>query len=146
MGRHIIARVGEIPPGGRRIVEIAGRSIGVFRIGESYHALRNVCPHQGGPLCLGKVKGTNLPSPPHVYRYGMEGRILACPWHCWEFDITTGRSYFNPHKMRVKAFPVTVEPDGEEGEAAVENEEADEEPTVETFPVTVERGLIVLHA
>ena len=40
-------------PGERKLVEIGGRSIGVFNVDGEYYALRNRCPHQGGPLCDG---------------------------------------------------------------------------------------------
>jgi nitrite reductase/ring-hydroxylating ferredoxin subunit len=131
MGRHIIGRVSELPPGERTIVEVDGRSIGVFNVHGQYYALRNRCPHQGAPLCLGAIKGMALPSKPGEYLWGREGEILRCPWHGWEFDILTGRSIFNPHRVRVRTYEVTVEPD--------------EDPAVETYPVTVEDGVIVLH-
>ena len=57
MGRHVVAALDESPPGGRKIVEVAGRSIGVFNVGGELFALRNRCPHQGGPLCEGKQWG-----------------------------------------------------------------------------------------
>ncbi len=129
--RHAVCRASDIPPGGRRIVEVEGRSIGVFNVGGRFYALRNRCPHQAAPLCLGAIKGMTLPSRPGEYLWAREGEILRCPWHGWEFDITTGRSIFNPHKTRVKTYEVTVESD--DGES------------VETFPVTVEDGLIVLY-
>ncbi|HJZ48913.1 MAG TPA: Rieske (2Fe-2S) protein [Roseiflexaceae bacterium] len=131
MGRHIIGRASELPPGERTIVEVEGRSIGVFNVHGRYYALRNRCPHQGAPLCLGAIKGMALPSKPGEYRWGREGQILRCPWHGWEFDILTGRSIFNPHRMRVRTYEVTVEPD--------------DDPTIETYPVTVEDGVIVLY-
>ncbi len=51
--RVVVARADEIAPGERKIVDIGGRSVGVFNIGGEYFALRNRCPHQGGPLCAG---------------------------------------------------------------------------------------------
>jgi len=81
MARHIIARAEDIPPGGRKIVKIEGREVGVFNLGGTYCALNNVCPHQGARVCLGKVSGTTLPSGVHKFRYGMAGHILRCPWH-----------------------------------------------------------------
>ncbi len=139
MARHVVGRVSELPPGARKIVEVEGRSIGVFNVNGAFHALRNSCPHQAAPLCLGAIKGMTLPSKPGEYIWAREGEILRCPWHGWEFDLTTGRSIFNPHKMRVRTYPVTVEPDG--GAAQEEEDES-----VETFPVTVEDGLVILHA
>jgi 3-phenylpropionate/trans-cinnamate dioxygenase ferredoxin subunit len=128
----VVGRVGEIPPGQRKIVELEGRSIGVFNVKGTFYALRNSCPHQAAPLCLGSVQGMTVAPRPGVYAYVREGEILRCPWHGWEFDLTTGRSIFNPHKVRVRAYPVTVEPD-------------EEDPSVETYPVTVERGRVVVQ-
>jgi nitrite reductase/ring-hydroxylating ferredoxin subunit len=138
MGRHVVGRVSEIPPGGRKIVEVERRSIGVFNVGGRFYALRNSCPHQAAPLCLGAIKGMTLPSKPGQYVWGREGEILRCPWHGWEFDITTGRSIFNPHRTRVRSYEVTVE--------ALAPPDAEEDESVETFPVTVEDGLVILHA
>ncbi len=131
MGRHVVARVSELPPGERKIVEVEGRSIGVFNVHGDYYALRNICPHQGAPLCLGDVMGTAAPSRPGEYLWEREGEILRCPWHGWEFDLKTGRSIFNPHKMRVRSYEVSV--DGGQDES------------VETYPLSVEDGLVVLH-
>lgn len=138
MGRHVVGRVSEVPPGDRRIVEAGGRSIGIFNVGGTFYALRNSCPHQAAPLCLGAIKGMTLPSKPGEYRWGRDGEILRCPWHGWEFDIRTGRSIFNPHRTRVKAYEVTIEPDHSQDDT--------DDQSVETFDVTVEDGFIILHA
>jgi nitrite reductase/ring-hydroxylating ferredoxin subunit len=130
MPRHIVGKVSELPPGERKIVEVQGRSIGVFNVHGTYYALRNSCPHQAAPLCLGAIKGMTMPSKPGEYVWAREGEILRCPWHGWEFDLTSGRSVCNPHKTRVKTYEVTVE----------------EDVSVETYPVTIEEGLVVLHA
>jgi nitrite reductase (NADH) small subunit len=141
--KHIISPVSELPVGSRKIVEINGRSIGVFNIQGKYYALRNACPHQLAPLCRGHITGTTLPSQPGEYLWDRDGEIIRCPWHGWEFDLTTGRSVFNPHKLRVKTYEVTVE---KGGEFVKQQRDADEEdPSVETFPVTVEDELVVLH-
>ena len=62
--KHVVGTVAEIPPGARKIVAVEGLSIGVFNVHGTFYALKNRCPHQGAPLCLGSVKGTTLPSPP----------------------------------------------------------------------------------
>ena len=135
MAKHLVGTTAEIGVGQRKIVEVEGISIGIFNVGGTYYALRNRCPHQGGPLCLGSLKGTTLPSLPGEYLWAREGEILRCPWHGWEFDVTTGRSLCNPHKVRVRTYEVTVE-------ALPQSEE---EPCVETFPVTLEGERILLH-
>lgn len=132
--KHTVCRLSELPPGERRIVIIGGRSIGVLNVGGVLHALRNSCPHQNAPLCLGLITGTTLAGRPYEYEYGREGEIIKCPWHGWEFEIATGRSIFNPHKVRVRTYEVTVERLGED------------DPQVETYPVTIEDGMVVVHA
>jgi 3-phenylpropionate/trans-cinnamate dioxygenase ferredoxin subunit len=143
MTKHIIGPASELPVGSRKIVEIGGRTIGVFNVNGTFYALRNLCPHQAAPLCKGHVTGTTLPSQPGEYKWDRDGEILRCPWHGWEFDITTGRSVFNPHKLRVKTYEVTVE---RGGELVREQISADaEDPSVESYPVTIEDELVILH-
>ena len=107
MARHIVARVEDIPPGGRKIVRLEGREVGVFNVDGAFYALKNSCPHQAARVCLGRVLGTALPSDVYEYRYGQEGRILRCPWHAWEYDIATGQSVFDPN-VRIVTYPVEV--------------------------------------
>ena len=132
MNRHVVARLRDFPPGSRRIVDAGGRSIGVFNLRGELLALRSSCPHQGAPLCLGIILGRTDATRPFEVTYLEDQDIIKCPWHGWEFDIRTGRSVFNPHRVRVRSYEVTVEP-------------AAEDPTVETFDVTVEDGFVVLH-
>jgi 3-phenylpropionate/trans-cinnamate dioxygenase ferredoxin subunit len=110
MARHVVGTVAEIPPGGRKIVKLEGREVGIFNLGGRFYALKNVCRHQGARVCLGKVAGTTLPSRVYEFRYGLEGRILRCPWHGWEYDITTGRSLFDP-AVKVVSYPAGAEGD-----------------------------------
>jgi nitrite reductase/ring-hydroxylating ferredoxin subunit len=133
VSRHVVGKLGELLPGSRRIVTVGGRSIGVFNVQGRFYALRNRCPHQGAPLCRGRIKGTTLPGRPYEYVYGRDQEIIQCPWHGWEFEIATGRTYFNPHRMRVKTYDVTVE-------------SVQDDVTLETFEVTTEGELVVLHA
>jgi nitrite reductase/ring-hydroxylating ferredoxin subunit len=111
--RHVIDSVAGLPPGSHRVVEVGGRSIGVFNDGGRLHAVRNVCPHHGAPLCRGKVSGRMLPSAPHVYEYSPDAdeRVLRCPWHGFEFRLADGRSITDPERMRVKTYRVEVEGD-----------------------------------
>ena len=111
MTKYAVAMVEEIPPGGRKIVEVAGRSIGVFNLDGEFFALRNRCPHQGGPLCSGSLGGLISSSHPGEYHYSRAGEILRCPWHGWEFDIRTGQSWFDPAHVRVRRYQVTIERD-----------------------------------
>jgi 3-phenylpropionate/trans-cinnamate dioxygenase ferredoxin subunit len=130
MASYPVARVDEIPAGGRKIVEVAGRSIAIFNLDGEFFALRNRCPHQGGPLCEGYQFSALSADAPGEYRHTRPGQLIRCPWHGWEFDITTGRSWFDPEGTRVRSYSVDVRP-GEELQA-------------ETYPVSVEDAYVVV--
>jgi 3-phenylpropionate/trans-cinnamate dioxygenase ferredoxin subunit len=108
--RWPVGKASEIAPGERRLVEVKGHSIGLFNVNGRFVAALNLCPHELAPVCKGRVGGTTLPSPPGEYRWGREGEILACPWHGWEFDLTTGRALPDP-RVRLRLYPVSVEDD-----------------------------------
>ena len=127
--RHEICTLQELPIGERKIVEIGKRSIGIFNVHGDLYAIRNICPHQGAELCRGTVGGTMLPTEnPGEYNYDLDGRILRCPWHFWEFDITTGEMIFVPNPQRVKTYDVAIE-----------------KPSLERYEVEVEEDLVVLY-
>jgi 3-phenylpropionate/trans-cinnamate dioxygenase ferredoxin subunit len=104
-----VAKVGELAPGERKIVDVAGRSIGLFNVKGRIVAVLNVCPHELAPVCLGRLGGTTVPSPVGEFRWGREGEILACPWHGWEFDLLTGEALADTRRLRL--YPVSVEDD-----------------------------------
>lgn len=101
------AETADIPEGGRKIVSIDGRSIGIFNVAGTFVAILNVCPHALAPVCLGRVGGTTLPSMPGEYRWGREGEILACPWHGWEFDLVTGKA-LSSEKVHLRVYQTEV--------------------------------------
>jgi nitrite reductase/ring-hydroxylating ferredoxin subunit len=129
--KYVVAEVGEIEPGGHKLVTVAGREIGVFFVDGEYFALRHRCPHQGGPLCDGHLLRVVESDGPGQYAAGPR-RLLQCPWHGWEFDIRTGYSWFDPARQRVRRYPVTIE--------ALERGPY----TAETYPVEVERRAVVV--
>ena len=99
MTRISVGRIGEVPVGEGRVMDAGGRTLALFNVGGTYHAIDNTCSHRGGPLGEGDLDGT----------------IVACPWHGWRWDVTTGANANNP-AICVARFPVTVE----EGEIFVE--------------------------
>jgi 3-phenylpropionate/trans-cinnamate dioxygenase ferredoxin subunit len=103
---YIVAASGELAPGERKFVQVAGREVGLFNVGGRLQAVSNVCPHRGAPVCRGTVTGTALPSRPGEFVWGREGQILRCPWHGWEFDLLTGVALAQP-TLRLKQYPVT---------------------------------------
>lgn len=111
--RHYACDCAQLPPGARKILQIGGRSVGLFNVRGDYHALLNICPHTGGALCEGPIGGTNKTvdaKDGYHYLYEREGEILRCAWHGWEFDIATGRCLSAPD-VAAKRYPVEVADD-----------------------------------
>lgn len=135
LSRHVIGRVADIPPGSRRIIEVSGRSIGVFNVNGTFYAVRNKCPHQGGPLCLGVTtgltKGHLAPGSAPDVSCERDGEIIRCPWHAWEFDMRTGNAVFG-EGVRVKTYETLVR----KGEVP---------PPVETYTTVVESDSLVVE-
>lgn len=70
----------EVSPGSGLAVEINGRSIAIFTVDGAFFALDNTCAHRGGPLGEGEL----------------EGEVVTCPWHSWEYNVRTGISLTTP--------------------------------------------------
>jgi nitrite reductase (NADH) small subunit len=71
----LAAKVGEVPVGSIREVQVDGKPVAVANVGGKLHAISGVCLHQGGPLGEGDL----------------EGKVVTCPWHGWQFDVTNGK-------------------------------------------------------
>jgi len=91
-----IGSVGDIPAQGSRIVETPFGNIALFKTvtGEVF-ALRDRCPHKGGPLSQGIV----------------HGRRVACPLHNWVIELESGEAVAPDHGC-AQRFPVKVEGEG----------------------------------
>jgi 3-phenylpropionate/trans-cinnamate dioxygenase ferredoxin subunit len=145
--RHVVCPVGELPSGERRIVNIGRRSIGVFHVGDRFYALRNRCPHQGGPLCVGHILGDAVADVPGAAAVSENPLRIACPWHGWEYDLATGQSFLGPSDPGIKSYGVALEP-GAALVAEVEDQRVKLVPgpyTAETFEVKVEDDYVVLE-
>jgi nitrite reductase/ring-hydroxylating ferredoxin subunit len=83
--------------------------IGVIRWGGTLYAVRNVCPHQSGPVCSGQL--LPLLTAPQAGTAGLtrdpSRPVLTCPWHAWEFDLHTGRALWN-ERYRLRTYPIEV--------------------------------------
>lgn len=110
MKEVFVAGDADIAEGGRKVVVADGVEIGVFRVGGNLVAWRNQCPHQGGPVCQGKLMkcveerldGERRSLGIH-YKDGAVN--LICPWHGWEFDVATGR-HAGIERIRLGSVPV----------------------------------------
>lgn len=111
--RHHVGNTSELDTSGSRLLtEIDGVEIAVFRHDDEFYALANYCPHQGGPLCEGELQGkVCLDDDEWSWTYDDNETYLACPWHGWLFDITTGESV-DHETQAVPTYEVTIS-DGE---------------------------------
>ena len=89
---HQIGHIDDFPIGMVIEVTIEDSIIGVVRTLQGIYAFGSLCPHQGAPMCAGVVTGTMLASQRNQYIYGLDGLILQCPWHGYEFHLDSGRS------------------------------------------------------
>ena len=87
-----VAKVSEIPAGRGKVVEANGKAVAVFNCDGRFYALDNTCSHRGGPLGEGELAGTTV----------------TCPWHGWEYDVTSGTCATNP-SVTQQRFDVKVE-------------------------------------
>ena len=96
-----VAEITEFENTDRVLVTVDGAEIGVIKIGNEYYALRNVCPHQYGPVAEGKVQQKVVADVPPVgeqfsERYAKGEWIIRCPCHAWGFNIKTGENFGDP--------------------------------------------------
>ncbi len=89
-----VAKVNEMPPGSAREFQADGRMIALFNVEGSFHAVDNTCLHRGGPLGQGTL----------------EGEVVTCPWHGWQYNVKTGEAVFN-EQIKVQCYEVKVEGD-----------------------------------
>lgn len=137
MARHVVARAADLPSGTRTRVVVDGRAVLVLNIGGELFALSDKCPHRGASLCDGILTGLVRASEPGRPEITRAGEIIRCPWHQWEFDVRTGRSYCDPRRLRLMQFNVDIA----HGADLVEG------PYVaETFKVAVEDDYVVVEA
>ena len=87
-----VASTAEIPPGTARQVDVGGKALAIYNVDGTFYCTHGICAHRGGPLGEGDL----------------DGKTVTCPWHGWEYDVTTGVSTTNP-SASVGCFPVRVE-------------------------------------
>lgn len=89
-----IASLADIPEGTGKTVDVAGKKIALFNVGGKFYAIDNECKHRGGPLGEGTLDGTSV----------------TCPWHGWEYDVTTGTN-LDDAKVKLGCYAVKLEGD-----------------------------------
>jgi nitrite reductase (NADH) small subunit len=86
-----VAKISEIPAGTIREFQVAGKTFALANVGGKLYAINNTCLHRAGPLGQGSL----------------QGKIVTCPWHGWEYDVTTGKLVQNAN-MGVASYPTEV--------------------------------------
>jgi nitrite reductase/ring-hydroxylating ferredoxin subunit len=74
------ARKDEIPAGSIREFQVEGKTLAIANVEGKFFAIDNTCLHRGGPLGSGPLSG----------------KVVTCPWHAWQYDVTNGKVVQNP--------------------------------------------------
>src|SRR5271166_3400813 len=90
-----VATRAELPVGGKKLVEVDGRAIAVFNVDGAFHAIDDICTHDGGPLAEGELAGYEI----------------ECPRHGARFDVRTGRALCMPAFEPVAVHPIELRGD-----------------------------------
>jgi 3-phenylpropionate/trans-cinnamate dioxygenase ferredoxin subunit len=85
----------ELPDGGKKVLEVDGRAIALFKVDGTFYAIDDACTHDGGPLADGELIGCEI----------------QCPRHGARFDLKTGRALCMPAIEPVTAHHVEVRGD-----------------------------------
>jgi 3-phenylpropionate/trans-cinnamate dioxygenase ferredoxin subunit len=145
MTKYIVANATEIEPGQRKIIELEGRSIGVFNLDGEYFALLNQCPHAGAALCEhGTIFGVSAAEGPDQRIDYQRGKSLRCPWHQWEFDIRTGQSWYDPRNTKVRKYEVEVVPGAPEDVVDPDGGLQQGPHVMEGYAVSIEGDVVVV--
>ena len=92
--KHRVASLDDIPADSGLEVIVGDRIIALFKVDGLVHAIDGICAHAGGPVAQGVL----------------EGSIVTCPWHGWQYDVATGTHCLTPAICQ-QSFEVTVEGD-----------------------------------
>jgi len=89
-----VAKKEDVPPGKIYEFQVGGTPIAIANVAGKLHAINSICAHQGGPLGEGEL----------------EGQVVTCPWHGWQYDVTTGKVVQSP-TLGVPCYAVEVRGD-----------------------------------
>ena len=87
-----VASTTDLKPGSAMSVVVNGVDIALYNVGGKIYATSNTCVHQGGPLGDGVL----------------DGEVISCPWHMWEYNVCTGEKVGNS-AIKLPTYPVEIE-------------------------------------
>ena len=98
---------------GRKVIEVGGIEIGVFRLNGAFTAFENICPHLGGPACQGMMLPRTVDNVAEdnvdlARNFSTTQHNVICPWHGMEFDISTGE-HVTTRTLRLRKVAVRIE-------------------------------------
>jgi nitrite reductase (NADH) small subunit len=94
----VVGNVGDFVSGQGKMVVVHGRHVALFRLGDEFYALDNMCLHRGGPLCDGLI----------------DSDVVTCPWHGWSYEIKTGTMVQDPrvgvskHEVKIEEGAISI--------------------------------------
>ena len=91
-----VCDVAEVPDPGKTLVEVDGDMVALFHVAGAWHALDDVCTHDGGPLADGELRN----------------HTISCPRHGAKFDVRTGAALTMPAVRPTRSHEVKVEDGG----------------------------------
>lgn len=107
-----LGEIDSFPVGKMTIVTVNKVEIGILHWhNDRIYAIRNLCPHMKGPVCLGRVSALltgNHETPGSYLAVDWETPVLACAWHNWEFNVETGTPIVQPTRYHLRTYPVIV--------------------------------------
>jgi nitrite reductase (NADH) small subunit len=89
-----VAKVTDLRPGSIQEFDVEGIPIALANVAGKIYAINNTCLHEGGPLGEGYL----------------EGSIVTCPWHGWQFNVIDGKDVQDPSSA-VSCYPTEVRAD-----------------------------------
>jgi nitrite reductase/ring-hydroxylating ferredoxin subunit len=93
-----VGKVSDFVSGQGKMVVVNGRHVALFRLGDDFHAIDNLCLHKAGPLCEGQI----------------DNDVVTCPWHGWSYEIKTGTLVQDPrvgvskHEVKIEAGAISI--------------------------------------
>lgn len=112
LSEHLVGPVDDLPDNAVAVVQVGDAEVGVVRLGGTLRAYENRCPHQGGPVCYGRLVGHQegvLDDEQRLVgeRLSSERFDLVCPWHGWSYDALTGENV-GDRRFRLRRWDVAV--------------------------------------